>query len=212
MQFFLTISFALLVSLGLIACDAREDRRIAAEKKRIANMLPFTWEDCGLEDRTVQFHNLVLAPLPLKFTKQTFIEVTADFNAKEDIREDAMVEIKIRRLQRLFGTKVIRIPLPCMDGVLGSCTLRFCDYIKDPRISPIFCALMKATGKECTCPVKAAEYKSISVPVTLNLSRIPLPAFLIKLGTVRTFLSIDLPVRENVLTSFSYYYSSFGAL
>lgn len=82
------------------------------------NHLPFTWEDCGQEDRSIKFLNLVLAPLPLKFTKQSYLELTANFLVTEDITQQDMIEIKIRRLQK-FGRKTFRIPLPCMDGVLG---------------------------------------------------------------------------------------------
>lgn len=140
------------------------------------------WEDCGPEDRVVKFLALAFGPEPITFNKVNKFDMTLHMKLEQDITEEDLVEIKIVRLQA-FGRRTIRFPMPCLDGVLGSCSLKFCDYFKDPRIFPAICSVFKAGGQACECPLKKGDYDATDMVVNVDLTKLKIPAFLASLGS-----------------------------
>lgn len=148
----------------------------------------FEWADCGLSDRRLRIEKIDVLPQPLVLYGRTLLNISADINLLEDMNDDITVSIKIWRHQNLvFNT--IKLPIPCLDGFLGSCKLGFCKYFYDPRANPIFCSILNKIGKKCECPISADRFTADHVTGTLALDALPIPAALLRLGTVSHPLS-----------------------
>lgn len=155
----------------------------------LGRKLPFTWEDCGEEDRRLIINKVKVHPNPIVLYGKTNLNISADVKLLEELNDSTTVSIKIHRVTKLFS-RTLKIPIPCLDGFLGSCTMSFCKYFNDPRAHPIFCSILKKLGRECTCPLAADRYLADNVGGTLALDALPVPAALLRLGTVRLFLQI----------------------
>src|SRR5690349_5876522 len=81
------------------------------------------WEDCGPEGRSIEFLDMAFGPEPITFNKVNKFDLTLNMNLKEDVTTDDLVDIKIVRLQKFGRVRTLRLPMPCLDGVLGSCSL-----------------------------------------------------------------------------------------
>ena len=150
----------------------------------LGQKLPFSWEDCGKEDRRLIVNKLKVLPNPIVLYGKTKLNISADVKLVEELNDQVTVSIKIHRITKLFS-RTLKIPIPCLDGFLGSCTMSFCKYFNDPRAYPIFCSILKKLGRECTCPLVADRYVADSVGGTLALDALPVPTSLLRLGTVR---------------------------
>lgn len=156
----------------------------------IGEKMPFTWEDCGRDDRRLIVSKVKVEPNPIVLYGKTHLNITADVKLSAELNDAMTVSIKIHRVTKLFS-RAIKIPIPCLDGFLGSCTMSFCKYFNDPRAHPIFCSILKKLGRECTCPLAADRYVANSVGGTLALDALPIPAALLRLGTV-SIATLDL--------------------
>jgi len=128
----------------------------------------FKWQDCG----GTKFHvdNITISPLPLKLSETTDIFVSAKIDILEDLPVDAVAETEIVKLAKI-GVTTIQIPLPCIDGDLGSCTLKVCDlfttWYKD-----ILCPFIEKAQKSCVCPVTKGVYAADNVKVDVPFAKI----------------------------------------
>ena len=153
-----------------------------------AERFNFEWADCGTSDnRKIRVDKVDVQPLPIVLTGKTHLNISVDIKLLEDMSNEVTVSIKIWR--RLFRLK---LPIPCLDGFLGSCKLGFCDYFNDPRANSIFCAVLKKIGKECKCPILADKYIADRVTGILPLDALPIPAAFLRLGTASIAIHLNL--------------------
>lgn len=157
----------------------------------LGQKLPFSWEDCGRADRRLVVNKVKVLPNPIVLYGKTVLNISADVKLVEELNDSTTVSIKIHRITKLFA-RTLKIPIPCLDGFLGSCTMSFCKYFNDPRAHQIFCSILKKLGRECTCPLAADRYVASNVGGTLALDALPVPAALLRLGTVSVLCNISI--------------------
>ncbi|KAI1283232.1 hypothetical protein HDE_12872 [Halotydeus destructor] len=155
----------------------------AAQKKEDkSRRLPLTWEDCGDNDARTDFSTFTLEPQPVTMTRLSRYTANIEGHIKEDVPAGAILHLRVERLQNVLG-RTVRIPIPCMKKVFGTCTLNFCEYLNHPQVNKAACTLIEAAGHKCECPMKAGVYKMDDLPLVFNLAKIKLHPLLQKFGS-----------------------------
>lgn len=134
--------------------------------------LPFTVTDCGDTGiKSVTLNHLDISPKPLELFMVTKLNVTTDFVLASELNNDIRVKINIKKVLGRWDIPLLSVTKPS------------CDLMQDKGFRPILCPLFTRRGN-CRCPVKAgSHFKHRNTTITVDLSALPVPKFLFKLGT-----------------------------
>ncbi|GFY57194.1 ML domain-containing protein [Trichonephila inaurata madagascariensis] len=112
----------------------------------------FRFEECTGKLRIANVGKFEISPDPVNLRKN--MTVTMDLDILRDVPEGAMLKTRYYKLKRVFGVN-IDVPIPCLLGKFGSCTISLCKYLTMFRqqAEPLF-----PEGSEYGCPVKAGRY------------------------------------------------------
>jgi hypothetical protein len=139
----------------------------------LGSNVPFYWEDCGKSDRTFIIKDVDISPKPIIFYQKTVLNITGDIITKDTLDNDVTVTLKITRLASSWG---FNIPLWYTSN-------GFCDFLDDPKYNTIFCAILKAAGQSCSCPMKKGHYHVTEAPALFDMNVLPIPTAIIRFGT-----------------------------
>ncbi|XP_054718794.1 uncharacterized protein LOC129228165 [Uloborus diversus] len=121
----------------------------------------FKFEDCTRQDGIAQVNRFEINPDPIDLRGD--MNVTMNVNVLRDVPLEAKLRTRYYRLHKVFGVTV-DIPIPCLLGKFGSCTLPLCEYLKvfRPQVAPFL-----PNGEDQECPLEAGEYGGEDVPVEI---------------------------------------------
>jgi hypothetical protein len=100
-----------------------------------------------------QLEDIELSPDPVSMKKGT-LTVTGGARFLRDIPDDAILKVRFYKLKSVLGIH-IDIPIPCVLGKFGSCTLPVCKYLEIYReqVEPFW-----AEGEEYGCNIKSGPF------------------------------------------------------
>ncbi|KFM67889.1 Ganglioside GM2 activator, partial [Stegodyphus mimosarum] len=121
----------------------------------------FEFTDCTKKDGIAEVSQFEVSPDPVDLLKN--MTITSHLKILRDVPIDARLRTRYYKLRKVFGID-IDVPIPCLFGKFGSCTLRLCDYLKMFRdqAEPFY-----PEGVEYGCPVKAGDYGGDNVEVEI---------------------------------------------
>ena len=143
---------------------------------------PMEWTDCGTSDRRLRIDHVKIMPEPIIIQSKTPMNISVDVKLLEEINNDVTISIKVWRFQKLLLSEH-KFQLPCLDGVVGSCRLKYCDYFNDRRINKIFKTVLGNIGKPSECPTAPDHFDVKQASGVFDLDTFNIPKTMIRLAS-----------------------------
>jgi hypothetical protein len=135
----------------------------------VASSLATDWEDCGLSNRNVSFHNIDIRPSDVLIKNGEQVDVGTDVIVAQELDQSALVSIKINKQVGFVHPRV------------HMSDWKFCDLLKESRIAAFARAMFKK-GENDPCTVRPGRYTN-SFKRTVDLKSLNLPSIAYRLGS-----------------------------
>ncbi|CAL1264376.1 unnamed protein product [Larinioides sclopetarius] len=121
----------------------------------------FKFEDCTGKTRIAKANKFEIVPDPVNLRKN--MTVNMDLDILQDVPEKAMLRTRYYKLKSVFGVN-IDVPIPCLLGKFGSCTISLCKYLSmfEEQAKPLF-----PSDQPYGCPLQAGHYggENMQIPI-----------------------------------------------